>query len=116
VPGLPKRACRGHGCAALVDSRDGWCDACRPEYRRAQDERRGSSRARGYDRAWEKVRALKVALNPLCERCEARGLVVPVAEVHHVVPIEDAPELRLDIGNLESLCLPCHRQETARSR
>ena len=111
---LPKRACRGFRCPATVDSRDGYCDACRPQNWRNKDRFRGSSRDRGYDRDWEKLRALKAKLNPLCEDCEDEGRITPVDEVDHVIPIGDAPERRLDLTNLRSLCLSHHRQKTAR--
>jgi 5-methylcytosine-specific restriction endonuclease McrA len=60
------------------------------------------------------MRALKLSQDPLCERCKASGLLVPATEVHHKAEVRDAPELALDLANLESLCLPCHSSETAR--
>jgi 5-methylcytosine-specific restriction endonuclease McrA len=31
-------------------------------------------------------------------------------EVHHIVPICEAPHLRLDVKNLVALCKKCHRK------
>lgn len=73
---------------------------------------RGNSRQRGYDRNWEKVRAAYVAIHPLCEWCERNGLTVIVAEVDHIIPIKDRPDLRLDMDNLQSLCKSCHQVKT----
>jgi len=32
--------------------------------------------------------------------------------VDHLLPIKQAPELRLDLNNLQSLCRSCHRRKT----
>lgn len=59
-------------------------------------------------REWIKLRDLKRRLDPLCEPCKARGVVRVVAIVHHVETVEDRPDRRLDIDNLQSVCLACH--------
>jgi len=84
------------------------------ESRKADMERRGSARERGYDRAWEKVRLQKLRRNPLCEDCEARGEIMPAIEVHHVAKVSERPDLRLTMSNLRSLCKSCHSKRTAR--
>lgn len=58
--------------------------------------------------AWRKLRAWKLRREPLCERCRARGLLVPATVAHHKVERADDPVLALDLDNLESLCPPCH--------
>jgi 5-methylcytosine-specific restriction endonuclease McrA len=37
---------------------------------------------------------------------------VPATEVDHIVDIVDAPHLRLEHSNLQSLCKPCHSAKT----
>lgn len=74
------------------------------EHKAAHDKRRGSSTARGYDRQWRKVRALKLTITPLCERCTAVGVVTLATTVDHRVPLEQWPEGRLVMTNLESQC------------
>ena len=78
----------------------------RPPYH--DDASRGNSADRGYDRRWRKVRALKAKRDPLCEVCRKRGVVKALDVVHHNQSIEDAPELRLAMDNLMSLCRDCH--------
>lgn len=56
----------------------------------------------------------------LCERCAARGLIVPGEEVHHkkhLTPenITD-PAVALNWNNLELLCKDCHISEHRRKR
>jgi 5-methylcytosine-specific restriction protein A len=66
---------------------------------------------------YRKIRAVKIRLNPICERCILRGVVRPVYEVHHIHPIlsgiDDNERLMLatDITNMESLCTECHQYE-----
>lgn len=65
---------------------------------------------------WVKLRAKKVAASPLCEDCLERDISTPVEEVHHIQPIESAPDfetmkiLAYDIKNLKSLCRECHKK------
>lgn len=60
---------------------------------------------------WRKLRALKFAnANGLCERCYANGKIVPAKEIHHIEPIEDNWDRRLDYDNLMALCSSCHNE------
>ena len=64
---------------------------------------------------WVKLRAEKVANNPLCERCLLDDITTPTEEVHHIHPVESAPDrhtmllLCFDYNNLQSLCSKCHK-------
>ena len=69
---------------------------------------RPNSKDRGYDRTWARLRRMKLNANPLCEECERNGIVTQAKEVHHIIPIDERPELRLVWENLESLCIACH--------
>lgn len=80
--------------------------------RAERDRYRGSSRDRGYDRDWEKVRAEHIAEHPLCVWCENKGLTVAVEIVDHIIPITVRPDLRLEGSNLQSLCRSCHGIKT----
>jgi len=63
----------------------------------------GRHSARGS--VWESVRdAAIVRARRRCERCGRRGRL----EVHHRVPVEEAPKRRFDPTNLEVLCRDCH--------
>ena len=65
---------------------------------------------------WVKLRAVKVAHNPLCENCLLSDNTTPAQEIHHIVPIETAPtrdgmkHLCFDYKNLQSLCRECHKK------
>lgn len=70
---------------------------------------RGSRQQRGYDRQWEKVQALKMKQDPLCESCLREGKIKPAQMVHHKIPVDIRPDLRLVMDNLESDCWSCHQ-------
>jgi 5-methylcytosine-specific restriction protein A len=100
MPQSPPKA-RGFGQPSTVKTRA-------RQFRR----RKGSASQRGYDADWRKLRNAYAAAHPLCEPCERAGRVVPMQVVDHRVPIERAPERRLDWSNLESMCRPCHSRKT----
>jgi 5-methylcytosine-specific restriction protein A len=83
---------------------------------RIADRFRGSACKRGYDRAWQKVRAVHLQREPLCRFCFEQGTLRPADVVDHVQTINERPDLRLDRANLRSLCKPCHDARTAREQ
>lgn len=80
---------------------------------KSQDERRGTSTARGYDATWRRLRAMVLAREPLCRECAKRDRIVDAREVDHVTPIRFGGK-RLDPANLQPLCKPCHSRKTLR--
>jgi 5-methylcytosine-specific restriction protein A len=46
--------------------------------------------------------------NYTCQHCNARGGVT--LNAHHIRPYKDYPELRLELGNLLTVCEPCHKK------
>ena len=61
---------------------------------------------RKYGRSWKKIRKRYVASHPFCEECLKKGILVPVDEVHHIIPL--AERGTHDEDNLMSLCKTCH--------
>jgi len=64
--------------------------------------------------AWKRLRVQ--ALNRdhwLCQECLRRGKITTAREVHHKLPLEEYPELGLELSNLESLCHECHEATKA---
>ena len=112
----PARNCPGKGiryrsCPNLIRGNVRLCDECEAlsgVEKREYDQQRGSSSSRGYDGGWQKVRAIKANLSPLCERCLRKGIERPLDVVHHIKPVDKFPELRLVMENLESLCVFHH--------
>ena len=61
-----------------------------------------------YGRAWKRIRDSYVQTHPFCERCFERGILTPVDEVHHIVPISRGGTHARN--NLMSLCRSCHNK------
>jgi len=61
---------------------------------------------------WQRLRALKVSRDPLCEHPECKR-PTPVDEVHHIRSVEKHPELAYVLDNLASLCKSHHGKVTA---
>jgi 5-methylcytosine-specific restriction protein A len=88
-----------------------------PTIKLSKTKRRPTYNKAGYQKVyntprWKRLRAEKVANNPVCELCAAKGITRVVEEVHHLVPFEIDNDLSLayDYDNLISLCVECHKQ------
>jgi 5-methylcytosine-specific restriction endonuclease McrA len=47
----------------------------------------------------------------MCQECKRYGRARQAVHVHHIVHLEDAPELAFADENLVSLCLACHNKK-----
>lgn len=68
--------------------------------------------------AWKRVRALAMQRDHgMCQDCMDRlragyGIKPNRAQmVHHIIPLEERPDLALDLNNLRSLCNECHNRQ-----
>jgi 5-methylcytosine-specific restriction endonuclease McrA len=93
------RPCIGCGVPVPSGSR---CGDCRPPTKAP----RPSSAQRGYDNKHRKLSEQARKAQPWCLRCGATERL----QADHIVPILEAPELRLCKENLRVLCQPCHQQ------
>lgn len=113
MPFKQKRPCSHPGCPELVtDGR--YCPTHEQQHRRADDERRGSSAARGYGKRWRLLRARYLAQHPNCAECDRQGKLTPAEVVDHITPHRGDQNLLYDPDNLQSLCKRCHDEKTAR--
>jgi len=64
--------------------------------------------------AWQRLRRLKLASSPLCEGCEAMGLITPANTVDHRLPVREGGDPFPPIEELAAYCPPCHSAKTAR--
>lgn len=64
---------------------------------------------------WEKVRKIKLSMQPFCERCLLKGIYTPAYIIHHKEYITDQnyfdDNVFFNLDNLESICLACHNEE-----
>ena len=105
MPTRARRYCLHKGCSRLLDF-GGRC----PEH---DAQWRGNSSARGYGADWRPIRNQHIAEEPLCRRCDHKGLTIVGALVDHVVPHRLNATLRTSGWNLQTLCTSCHRSKTA---
>jgi 5-methylcytosine-specific restriction protein A len=61
---------------------------------------------------WEKKR-LEILQrdNFECQICKEEGGFAPATTVHHILHLENRPDLALDDDNLLSVCAACHNRE-----
>lgn len=114
MPNAPGRKCSK--CRTGV-VRKGKCNRCSQQSQASysQDHMRGDRNAL-YGADWRKARDYKLSTHPLCEPCERRDRVVVADQVHHIRSFRGVNDpLRLDQGNLESICDECHKMMTASS-
>lgn len=77
-------------------------------------QRKGKYQEVYQDRRWKFIVAARKRTNPLCQRCEKKGRVKEMEEVHHTIPFdwggttEEIEALAFDFDNTESVCNECH--------
>jgi 5-methylcytosine-specific restriction endonuclease McrA len=83
------------GCGKVV--RASRCVDCQ----RIKDRGRPTRTQRGYDYSWNKLSKQLREQQPFCSipGCNNKDLTVD-----HIIPLSDAPYLRLEISNLRVLC------------
>lgn len=85
---------------------DGACDRCGQG--KGHHARKTTERGYGWD--WQQLTQRIAAERPLCEVCEAEGMVKPADHRHHIEKIKDAPHKRLDAKNIMSVCERHHAE------
>ena len=75
--------------------------------------RRDPESKRRYGRVWKRIRDSYAKAHPYCEMCYAEGVMTPMEEVHHKLPLRDGGTH--DSSNLISLCKFHHASIHARS-
>lgn len=104
MPSRSLRPCLRVGCPELVAG--GYCEA----HGSAADPRESAAR-RGYGRAWERLRRIKLRQTPQCERPGCRELAT---DVHHREAVRRTGRVLVAVEDLESLCHAHHSQITVR--
>jgi hypothetical protein len=57
---------------------------------------------------WRGLRAQQLAFKPICQRCEARGVIRAATVAHHIKAHRGDEGLFFDANNLASSCAECH--------
>lgn len=64
---------------------------------------------------WQRCRVAYWSSHPICERCNAQGIITPTEIIHHKIHLTPEnmydPEIAFGFDNLEALCKTCHNKE-----
>ena len=95
-----------------VKTKGGYCERHKKQRRenfarRDKTNKRPGSTQRGYDAAWQRLRASYMLDHPFCEYCNERA-----EELDHVIPLSEGGK-RLSKNNVVALCRECHRRKHA---
>jgi 5-methylcytosine-specific restriction protein A len=82
------------------------------EARADREARRQKSDAKVYDKDWRRLRRDHIQSHPLCVLCREQNIIRAGDHVDHRVPVQVAPERRVDPTNLRTVCHPHHSQLT----
>lgn len=87
----------------------------KPKKKKNESQYNSERRAIYNSERWKRIRRIKYANSPLCERCYQEGRIVPAEDIHHIVSFMSADNhsermrLAYDYDNLMSLCKKCHQ-------
>jgi 5-methylcytosine-specific restriction protein A len=88
---------------------DGECDR-KPKYTSRKYERDPQIYHFRNSGKWKRKRAEIMERDyHLCRVCASKHSLVTAVEVHHIIPLADNYDLRLDNSNLVALCQTCHQ-------
>lgn len=90
---------------------------------RQQEQWRGNASERGYDEAWKRVAAQRREMDEnLCQHCLKEGGLAQAMEslarsthaqpVDHIVPLHVRPDWRLELSNLQTLCVSHNKKKS----
>lgn len=96
-----KRIRQHPGCATLTYARR--YDRHRKQEQKEYDRGRKADPFRRLyaSKTWRSVREAKLAMDPLCKRCQANGRIEAATEVHHRIAVRDGGD-PFDVVGLES--------------
>jgi 5-methylcytosine-specific restriction protein A len=105
---MPRKPCLECG---VLHSNSSRCDACESKWQSANNRRRGSSTARGYDAKWRRLAAVYIQQYRMQHGDWCQGYRVPAhlssdLTVDHIVP--KAAGGKAELSNMGVLCRGCN--------
>lgn len=113
MPRTSKHPCPYPGCGVLVEYRTTYCPKHQVVYterNREYDKTRPEAKFYHSTR-WKKLRGWYIRRHPLCELCLLENRIEVAAVIDQVREIVDGGT-RLDVDNLQALCVACHNRKT----
>lgn len=105
--------CAEQGCRKLISS-GRYCD----DHKRRRKKKAWHSNYKSFynSTAWKDLRSFIYQRDRgLCQRC-GKFVFGKDAHCHHIIPISEAPELKLHPDNIKLLCPECHVIEEEKIR
>ena len=122
MPRRKLKPCNYPSCPELVMVGTGYCGEHAKQYESKRNKvydnkQRDKKRADFYNSlAWRRLSKAYLNNEPLCEHCQAQGIITGATEVDHIVAVADDWSKRFKIDNLQSLCHSCHMIKTVEDR
>jgi 5-methylcytosine-specific restriction enzyme A len=110
MPTAAPRPCSHAGCNVLVRDGSGRCE----KHPRVDWRKKPDAPKRITGRRLQAMRARLFRRQPLCELCEARGVVRAATERDHKVPLAEGGTD--DEDNDQALCHDCHEAKSLQER
>ena len=109
MPRSPQRGCAYGRCPRLAVPGSQYCEEHKALVNKQYDSyTRSPDHHRTYGSKWQKIRARYVKEHPFCEECLKEGVLTPVEEVHHILPVSRGGTH--ETSNLMSLCQSHHNK------
>ena len=89
MPRRPSTPCKQNGCPNLVPYGHKYCD----NHKANNQLDAKSTKAKGYNAKWNKVRLRYLKVHPLCVQCKAKGRLTKATVVDHITPHRGDQEL-----------------------
>jgi 5-methylcytosine-specific restriction protein A len=114
---LNKR-CAHAGCRELIPTTETYC----AKHKRNADRQYDKQRYRSdpsyiklyHSKEWRAIREqAMIRDHGLCQECLKHERIEQAKVVDHIKRVDEHPELRLELSNLQSLCKACHNKKTA---
>lgn len=78
-----------------------------------QLDRERQERTAVYDHQWRQFSANYRKANPFCVECLKDGVYNDQnTHTDHIIPLEQRPDLKYDVDNLQVLCRSCHSRKS----
>jgi 5-methylcytosine-specific restriction enzyme A len=109
-------------CGKPIDMTLSKCEVCKPKqkerhklYDKYRRDREGATFYKS--KGWQIVREQALLRDlGLCQHCLAKGKITLADMVDHIIPIRVEWDLRISVGNLQSLCNSCHAIKTSEDK
>ena len=103
--------CKAGGCRQLTKTK--YCKdhihlegSEKAKRNKVYNEKRTPAAKLGYDKHWRKARRFYMKNHYFCEICNREKATI----CHHIQCIEERPDLRLRLDNLQAVCHGCHNE------